>query len=46
MLGAFSAAAADVLDKEKMLATMLSIIPKFKDENKNAFEMGYRMVKS
>ena len=46
MLGAFSAAAADVLDKEKMLETMLGIIPKFKDENKSAFEMGYRMVKS
>ena len=46
MLGAFSAAAADVLDKEKMLETMLGIIPKFKDENKNAFEMGYSMVKS
>ena len=46
MLGALSAAAADVLDKEKMLETMLGIIPKFKDENKSAFEMGYSMVKS
>jgi Pyruvate/2-oxoacid:ferredoxin oxidoreductase gamma subunit len=44
MLGALSAAAADVLDKDKVLETMLSIIPKFKDENKSAFEMGYRMV--
>jgi len=24
--------------------TMLGIIPKFKDENKKAFEMGYGMV--
>jgi 2-oxoglutarate ferredoxin oxidoreductase subunit gamma len=46
MLGALSAAAADILDKEKMLETMLGIIPKFKDENKKAFEMGYSMVKS
>jgi 2-oxoglutarate ferredoxin oxidoreductase subunit gamma len=46
MLGALSAAAADVLDKDKVLETMLSIIPKFKDENKSAFEMGYSMVKS
>ena len=29
-----------------MLETMLGIIPKFKDENKSAFEMGYSMVKS
>ncbi|MGD2185714.1 MAG: 2-oxoacid:acceptor oxidoreductase family protein [Desulfobacterales bacterium] len=46
MLGALSAAAADVLDKKNMLETMLGIIPKFKDENKNAFEMGYQMVES
>ena len=45
MLGALSAAAAEVLDKENMLKTMLDIIPKFKDENKNAFELGYAMVK-
>jgi 2-oxoglutarate ferredoxin oxidoreductase subunit gamma len=44
MLGALSAAAKEVLDKENMLATMLSIIPKFKDENKKDFEMGYAMV--
>jgi hypothetical protein len=44
MLGALSAAAKDVLDKENMLETMLGIIPKFKDENKKAFEMGYGMV--
>jgi Pyruvate/2-oxoacid:ferredoxin oxidoreductase gamma subunit len=44
MLGALTAAASEVLDKENMLKTMLGIIPKFKDENRNAFEMGYRMV--
>ena len=46
MLGALSAAAADILDKQMMLETMLDIIPKFKDENKKAFEMGFSMVKS
>ena len=44
MLGALTAAASEVLDKENMLKTMLGIIPKFKDENRNAFEMGYSMV--
>ena len=44
MLGALSAAAADVLDKQVMLETMLGIIPKFKDENKKAFELGFSMV--
>jgi len=44
MLGALSAAAKEVLGKENMLETMLGIIPKFKDENKKAFEMGYGMV--
>ena len=44
MLGALSAAAKEVLAKENMLETMLGIIPKFKDENKKAFEMGYGMV--
>jgi 2-oxoglutarate ferredoxin oxidoreductase subunit gamma len=46
MLGALTAAASDVLDKDNMLDTMLGIIPKFKDENKKAFEMGYAMVNS
>ena len=46
MLGALSAAIENVLDKQKMLETMLGIIPKFKDENKKAFEMGYAMVNS
>ena len=44
MLGALTKAAAGVLDKENMLATMLKIIPKFKEENKKAFEIGYGMV--
>jgi 2-oxoglutarate ferredoxin oxidoreductase subunit gamma len=44
MLGALTKAAEEVLDKENMLETMLGIIPKFKDENKNAFEMGFNMV--
>ena len=46
MLGALSAAAADVLDRQMMLAAMLGIIPKFKDENKRAFEIGFSMVAS
>jgi hypothetical protein len=29
-----------------MLKTILGIIPKFKDENEKAFEMGYGMVTS
>jgi 2-oxoglutarate ferredoxin oxidoreductase subunit gamma len=44
MLGALSAAAADILDKQIMLTSMLGIIPKFKDENKKAFEIGFSMV--
>ena len=44
MLGTLSAAAKEVLAKENMLETMLGIIPKFKDGNKKAFEMGYGMV--
>ncbi len=43
MLGALTGAASGLLDKENMLATMLNIIPKFKEENKKAFEMGYSM---
>jgi 2-oxoglutarate ferredoxin oxidoreductase subunit gamma len=46
MLGALTKAAEEVLDKENMLETMLSIIPKFHDENRNAFEMGFAMVTS
>ncbi len=32
------------LDKDKMLETVLDIIPKFKEENKKAFEIGYDMI--
>jgi 2-oxoglutarate ferredoxin oxidoreductase subunit gamma len=46
MLGALTGAATELLDKENMLATMLEIIPKFKEENKQAFEMGYSMTTS
>ncbi len=44
MLGALCSALDGVLDKENMIETMLDIIPKFKDENMRAFEMGYNMV--
>jgi len=43
MLGALTGATDGLLDKENMLATMLQIIPKFKEENKKAFELGYNM---
>lgn len=43
MLGAL-AKAAGVLDKKNMIETMLEIIPRYKEENKKAFEIGYRMV--
>lgn len=43
MLGALSKAVEN-LDKETMLNTMLDVIPKFKDENKNAFEIGYNLL--
>ncbi|MBA7646945.1 hypothetical protein ES703_54713 [subsurface metagenome] len=33
-----------MMDKKTLLSTMLDIIPKYKEQNKNAFEMGYRMV--
>jgi hypothetical protein len=38
-------ATAGDLDKDNMLSTMLGIIPKFKEENKRAFEMGFEMIK-
>jgi 2-oxoglutarate ferredoxin oxidoreductase subunit gamma len=43
MLGALTRAAAN-LDKENMIATMLEIIPKYKEQNKEAFELGYSML--
>ncbi len=44
MLGALTSAAAGFLDKENMLEAMLKIMPKFKEENKRAFELGYDML--
>ena len=46
MLGALTGATAGFLEKENMLATMLKIIPKFKEENQKAFELGYAMTKA
>lgn len=46
MLGALTGAATGILDKGNMLKTMLSIIPKFKEENEKAFELGYNMTTS
>ena len=43
MLGALTGATDGLLDKENMLTTMLQIIPKFKEENEKAFEIGYGM---
>jgi len=46
MLGALTGATAGLLEKENMLDTMLKIIPKFKEENKKAFELGFSMTTS
>lgn len=43
MLGAL-ARAAEFLDKENMIRTVLQIIPKFHEENREAFEVGYSMI--
>ena len=32
------------LDKDIILKTMLNTIPKFKDKNQEAFELGYGMI--
>ena len=45
MLGALTKVIGD-LDKENMVATMLGIIPKYKEENEKAFEIGYSMITS
>jgi 2-oxoglutarate ferredoxin oxidoreductase subunit gamma len=45
MLGAM-ARKINILDKDIILSTMLTVIPKFKDENKNAFEIGYNLITS
>ena len=39
------AAAVDVLEKEIMLESMLAIVPKFHDQNREAFRLGYEFVK-
>ena len=44
MLGALTGA-ADFMDKENMLQTMLKVIPKFKEENRKAFALGYGLIK-
>jgi len=43
MLGAM-ASKIDILDKDVVLSTMLSVMPKFKEENKKAFELGYNLI--
>ncbi len=43
MLGALTRAVG-FLEKDKMLETVLDTIPKFKEENKKAFEIGFDMV--
>lgn len=43
MLGALTRV-AEFLDKENMIATIHAIIPKFKEENRKAFEMGFDLV--
>ena len=45
MLGALTRA-ANFLDKDNMISTMVDIIPKFKEENKKAFEIGFGMINS
>ena len=43
MMGALTRAAG-FLEKENMLATIHAIIPKFKDENRQAFELGFELA--
>jgi len=43
MLGAM-AKKIEVLDKDTILSTMLSVMPKFKEQNKQAFEIGYGLI--
>jgi 2-oxoglutarate ferredoxin oxidoreductase subunit gamma len=43
MLGALTRAMG-FLDKDVMLNTILEIIPKFKEQNREAFELGYQIV--
>lgn len=39
------AKAVDVLDKDTVLESILEIIPKFHDQNKEAFQIGYDYIK-
>jgi 2-oxoglutarate ferredoxin oxidoreductase subunit gamma len=43
MLGAMTKK-IDMLDNDIVLSTMLSVIPKFKDKNKKAFEIGLTLI--
>jgi 2-oxoglutarate ferredoxin oxidoreductase subunit gamma len=45
MLGAM-ARKIEVLDKDVVLSTILIVIPKFTEENKKAFEIGYNLINS
>ncbi len=43
-LGALARLLKDTLDKEKVLESILAIIPKFHEENKDAFEVGWSNI--
>jgi len=43
MLGAMTKK-IDMLDKDIVLSTMLSVIPKFKEDNEQAFQIGYDLL--
>jgi 2-oxoglutarate ferredoxin oxidoreductase subunit gamma len=43
MLGAM-AKKIEILDKDIVLSTMLSVMPKFKEDNEKAFEVGYSLI--
>jgi len=44
MIGAMSKK-IDILDRDGVLETMLSVMPRYKEENKKAFELGYSLIK-
>jgi 2-oxoglutarate ferredoxin oxidoreductase subunit gamma len=43
-LGALARLLSDTLDKDKVLESFLEVIPKYKKENQDAFELGYNQV--
>ncbi len=43
-LGALARLLSQTLDKEKILESFLEVIPKYKKENQEAFELGYNHV--